>query len=145
MMSNCFRVHQRLPGLNQVINANRRNRYAGARLKRDIETAICWSIKKAVMLGECRKVTGPVRIRFTWYEKSRRRDLDNIFSAKKFILDAMQRMQIIAGYGQKYETAAEDIFVLSKNEGVYVEIMEADQPAAGLFSDHRGQTGQDPD
>lgn len=123
-MSNSFKVHQRLPGLNQVINANRRNRYAGARIKRHTDTAICWAIKQALLAGECRKVNRPVRIRFTWYEATKRRDLDNIFSAKKFILDAMQRMQVIAGDGQSQVTAMEDILVLSKDEGVYVEIFE---------------------
>ena len=73
-------------------------------------------------------VHGPVRIRFTWFEATRRRDLDNIYSAKKFVLDAMQKMWIIQGDGQKYVTGVEDIFVLTKSkndEGVLVEILEA--------------------
>ena len=123
-MTNSFRVHQKLPGLNQYTSVNRRNKYEGARLKKDTETAICWAIKRARVAGECRQVHGPVRIRFTWYEATRRRDLDNIFSAKKFVLDAMQRMWIIYGDGQKYVTGTEDIFVLDKDEGVYVEILE---------------------
>ena len=123
-MSNSFRVHQRLPGLNEYTNANRRNRFAGARLKRDTENAICWAIKRALLTGDCRKASGPVHIRFTWYEATRRRDIDNIASAKKFVLDAMQRMQIIEGDGQRYVSGVEDTIIINKCEGVYVEIFE---------------------
>ena len=35
-----LKIEQRLPGLNEVINANRRNKYLGAKLKRETEEII---------------------------------------------------------------------------------------------------------
>lgn len=121
---NSFKIHMRLPGLNDYINANRRSAYIGARMKKDTDTAICWSIRKAMQDGTCRKAAGPVRIRFTWHERNRKRDLDNIFSGKKFILDAMQRMDIIEGDGQKFVIGLQDDFVLDNVDYVEVEITE---------------------
>lgn len=122
---NCFQIHMRLPGLNELIESNRRGWHNGARLKSDTDTAICWSIRKAMQDGTCRKAAGPVRIHFTWHERNRKRDLDNIFSGKKFILDAMQRMDILEGDGQKYVTGLQDDFVLDNADYVEVEITES--------------------
>ena len=54
-----------------------------------------WCIKAARAAGICKPVKGPCKIEFIWYEHGKRRDLDNIYSAKKYILDAMQTAGII--------------------------------------------------
>lgn len=47
-----FTIHQRLPGLNEVIAANRTNKYAGAKLKKSTEEAICFEIIRAMRSGQ---------------------------------------------------------------------------------------------
>ena len=46
-----FCIEQRLPGLNELINANRTNKYRGAQLKKDTEQMISLYILNAVNNG----------------------------------------------------------------------------------------------
>lgn len=109
MQSQSFAIKQRLPGLNEYIHAVNINRYKGNALKRETQDAIGWAIKAAHL----EPVTEyPVTIFFEWHEKSKRRDLDNIASAKKFILDALQECGILEGDGQKQIAGFADGFVI---------------------------------
>ena len=104
-----FAIEQRLPGLNEYINALNINRYKGNALKREAQDAIGLAIKRARL----EPVTEyPVFVLFEWHEKTRRRDLDNIASAKKFILDALQECGILEGDGQKQIVGFSDRFVV---------------------------------
>lgn len=109
MKSQSFTVRFRLPGLNEYIHAVNINRYKGNALKRETQDAIGWAIK-AARLEPVTKY--PVTIFFEWHEKSKRRDLDNIASAKKFILDALQECGILEGDGQKQLAGFSDRFVI---------------------------------
>ena len=73
----------RLPGANEYIAACRRNRYAGGKLKAEYTQAV------ALYFRGLPPVTKPVKIRFIWHERTRRRDKDNVAFGKKFILDGM--------------------------------------------------------
>lgn len=99
---NHFIIPARLPGLNELISANRANRYKGAALKKETDTLICFSIRAAVRSGECWPVTLPAAVHLHFQERNRRRDLDNIFSGSKFILDAMKAEGIIRDDSQRY-------------------------------------------
>ena len=99
---NRFVIKARLPGLNEVIEANRYSRYKGASLKKETETLIRFSIRAAVRRGECWPVTLPAAVHLHFQERNRRRDLDNIFSGSKFILDAMKDEGIIRDDSQRY-------------------------------------------
>ena len=121
---NYFVITGRLPGLNEMIAKNRSGWASGAKLKEETDTRICWAIRRHMTSGICKKVTAPVRIRFEWHESNRRRDLDNIFSGKKFILDAMQRMGVLLGDDQKHVTGLRDEFILDKDNFVLVIIEE---------------------
>lgn len=106
--ANSFTIAARLPSLNDYINACRTHWTKGARLKQDTEELILWSIKAAKLAGLCRPVKGPCRIEFVWYEHGMRRDLDNIYSAKKYILDAMQTAGIIENDDRKHVVGLSD-------------------------------------
>lgn len=99
---NSFTVRGRLPSLNDYINACRSHWSKGAKLKTETEELIFWSIKAAWAAGLCRPVKGPCWIEFVWCEYGARRDLDNIYSAKKYILDAMQSAGIIENDDRKH-------------------------------------------
>jgi Holliday junction resolvase RusA-like endonuclease len=89
-------IPHRLPSLNEVIGANRGNKYAGAKLKKQTQTMIEHHIKLQD-IGKFEKV----RIDIDWYEPNKKRDFDNISSAKKFILDAMVSCGMIPNDGWK--------------------------------------------
>ena len=114
-----FFIDGRIKGLNAIINANRSNKYAGASLKKDITEALAWQIK-----GErLSRLDGLRHYRFTWYEPNRRRDPDNVASAIKFVLDAMQQAGIIENDGWKQVQSIHHEFIRSDSIiGVEVEV-----------------------
>ena len=96
-----FVIKQKLPSLNEVIGANRGNKYMGAGLKRQVQNDICSWIR----LAQMRDTLHPVdqcEVSIVWHEKTKRRDVDNIQSAQKFILDAMVKMGIVKDDSRRY-------------------------------------------
>lgn len=69
-----FVIKGPLPGLNELIEAERRNRYLGAQLKKKCETVVMHAARQ---LGNV-EFQEPVYMIYRWYEKDRRRDKDNI-------------------------------------------------------------------
>lgn len=119
---NRFIIPARLPGLNEVIHENRQGWYAGAALKKDTEALIRLAIRAAKGRGECWPVRGPCAVLFEWQERNRLRDLDNIFSGKKFILDAMRAEGLIKNDSQRYVRALSDVFDTGDTDQVTVII-----------------------
>lgn len=105
----------KLPSLNEYINKCRYNRFAGATMKKQIQSDIGWYIKKLPHYSK------PVKITFTWHEANNKRDLDNICYAKKFILDAMQECGVIDNDNRKCVVAFEDRFP-TPGKNYYVEV-----------------------
>lgn len=122
MEDNEFVIEGRLPSLNDYTNANRSHWSRGALLKRDVEELIMWQIRAARLAGKLHPVNEPARISFEWHESDKRRDLDNIFSAKKFILDAMQKAGIIVNDNRKYIRGLNDSIIDDKTDFVRVII-----------------------
>lgn len=122
---NTFTIKSKLPSLNEYVNVCRRNKYQAAQYKRDVEELIIWAIRQAVTAKALKPVKNPCVIHFSWHEATRKRDCDNIASAKKFILDALQKEKILQGDGQKYVTGFSDEFVHDKENFVVVTIKES--------------------
>lgn len=101
---NCFTIHAKLPSLNDVISRDRANRFAGATYKKDTEKVISRYIQLAMKTGELKPVSKPCTVRIDWYEKTRRRDVDNVQSAQKFILDALVNNGVLPDDSRKYVT-----------------------------------------
>ena len=114
-----FTIHSRLPSLNDVISENRANRYKGAKLKKDTESLIIAEIKKQ----KVQPVTEyPVEVFIRWVEPNRKRDVDNIQSSKKFILDAMVKAGVLVNDSQRYVAQVHDVVEVSDSAMVEVEI-----------------------
>lgn len=113
------------PGLNEHIKELSRNRYKGGSMKKTETEWVkytCQSLKIPPILHY------PVQVRFSWYIRNKKKDLDNITFAKKYILDGMVEAGVLKGDGQKYINFISDIkFVIGKKipdeYGVLVEIM----------------------
>ena len=108
----------RLPGLNEYINECRTNKFGAAAMKRETEDSIGWFIKRLPAFER------PVIVHFTWIEKDRKRDLDNIAFAKKFIFDALVKFGKLKGDGQKYVIGFTDHLEHGSATMVKIEIEE---------------------
>lgn len=84
-------IQGKLPNLNDYTRACRSNRYVGAKMKKDAEAKVTAALQDHIPSYN----EDTVRVDFRWYEANKRRDLDNICFAKKFILDALVSSKVI--------------------------------------------------
>lgn len=124
---NHFIIQSKLPSLNEYINVCRLNRFAGAKFKKETEKIIEESINKYLEKDCLHPVNEPVKVRFDWHEKTSRRDADNVASAKKYILDAMQTCGIIPNDNRKYVKGFYDDIIDDNENYVLVEIKKIDE------------------
>lgn len=113
----------RLDNLNDYITADRTNRYKGAAMKARNEALVKVAIKqqmRGIRIGE------PVFMEYRWYEKNRRRDLDNISSfGRKVIQDALVQTHVLQNDGWKeIEGFSDEFFVDADNPRIEVLIRE---------------------
>ena len=119
-----FVIDQRLPGMNELINANRSNKYLGAKLKKETEEQISYYIWNAMNNGKLKPIQKACWVRFQWCEKTKRRDVDNIQSSQKFVLDALQKAKIIPNDSQRYVQQIEHKIWHTDHDYVIVELVE---------------------
>lgn len=117
-----FTIKGTLPGLNELIEAERRNRFIGAKLKKQYEAVV---MRAARSLGNV-EFEEPVYMVYHWYEKDRRRDKDNICAfGRKVIQDALVKARFLRNDGWKNIAGFEDRFYVDKERPrVVVEILE---------------------
>ncbi len=65
-----------------------------------------------------------VTIHFHWTEENKRRDLDNVAFAKKFILDALVSLGKLENDNRKNVCGFTDTFGYGEHASVYLEIHE---------------------
>lgn len=94
-MKATFTIPIRLPGMNEIIDAARTNKFASAAMKKKA-TADC-----AALLGVTVPFNPPVAVEIEWFEPNSRRDVDNIMAGQKFILDALVGRGFLPNDGQK--------------------------------------------
>lgn len=109
-----------MPGLNEYINAERRNKFIAAHMKHK------WTGIVADLLEDYPKITKPVRLQFTWIEFNSRRDPDNIIFAKKFILDGMVEAGVLPKDTQEWIRGIREDWVVDKTSkgGVIITVTE---------------------
>lgn len=126
MSENYFVINTQLPSLNDYQNVCRYNRFAAAKFKKEYEEAIEWAILKGKNSGTLQHITAyPVELDIEWHEKDRRRDVDNIKSAAKFILDGMTKVGLIKDDSRKYIAQIHDTIVDDKKTFVIVRIKDS--------------------
>lgn len=108
----------RLPSLNQYINECRKNRFAGAKMKKTVDNDIAYYI------NQLPKYDRPIKIHFIWVEKNKRRDLDNVCFAKKFILDSMVKAGKLKDDNRNYVKGFRDDFKYDKESKIILEVEE---------------------
>ena len=122
-MQHTLIISGRLDNLNDYITACRTNQYKGAHLKAKNEHKVQAEIYE--QLGRLR-IRKPVRMRYRWYEKDRRRDLDNVSSfGRKVIQDALVQTHILQNDGWKEIAGFADDWAVDKaRPRVEIEIVE---------------------
>jgi len=115
-----FEIDMKLPSLNDYTRWCRSNKYLSANHKAKIEQQIGYCVLNMP------KWTKPIKIHFHWIEGNKKRDLDNICFAKKFILDAMVKYGKLKDDNRKYVTAFIDTFEYGKTTKVILEIEEVE-------------------
>lgn len=99
-------IEGRMPSLNDYVRAVNANRFKGNAMKQECTSLAAWAAKAARMPRFAR----PVTVRFTWVEGNRRRDIDNVAFAKKFVLDGLVQAGVIGNDTPQYVTGFEDRF-----------------------------------
>jgi hypothetical protein len=94
---NSFTIPMELTGLNEFINAERRNKFIGAKIKKDSSNIAMLCCKKLEL-----KQNTQYDLIINWYTKDKKKDSDNIFFSVKFILDGVIAAKKIEGDGYKY-------------------------------------------
>lgn len=117
-----LRIEGRLPSMNDVIKANRSNKFAGNTLKQKATNEVALAAKQQKL----KSFTKKINLEFIWYCKDRRRDKDNIMSAQKFIFDGLQKADVIKNDGWKEIGEIKHRFEIDKNEGVVVHMTEVE-------------------
>lgn len=113
-------IKGKLDNLNDYITACRSSRYAGAELKRKNEDAVLCAIYE--QLGRTR-IKKKIKMQYKWYEPNSRRDLDNISSfGRKVIQDALVNAKIITDDGWKNIIGFSDEFYVDK-ENPRIEVV----------------------
>jgi len=118
-------IDGRLPDLNDYIKECNRHRQNGAKLKKTTEQQIGVFIRKQLRNVAIEK---PVFVKFTWYEPNKKRDIDNVAAAKKFIFDALQYYGVLKGDGWAcVQGFTDEFFVDAINPRVEV-VLKTDLP-----------------
>ena len=122
-----FTIQGELPSMNEIIDACKRRRgnwsaYSAMKAQQTDR------IMAEMMIHHVHPpaVYRPVRIHFRWFNRTMRRDLDNIAAGKKFILDAMVRAALLKNDTQEHVLGFTDTFALDReNPRIEVETEEA--------------------
>lgn len=121
-----FVIKGRLNSLNEYINACRTNVHAGNHMKRTNQAVVRMALLKARGKAKTPKVTEyPCKVKITWYEPDRRRDVDNVTFGVKFILDELVNMGVIIDDSRKYVSEIHHEVLTDKHDPrIEVEIKE---------------------
>ena len=114
------KIPLKLPSLNDYVLACRSNKFLAAKMKKDTEYEI------GAYLQDIPHITKPVLINFHWIEGSKRRDIDNVAFAKKFILDALVKYGKLENDDNRYVAGFMDSFEYGRKFAVYVTIEEVE-------------------
>lgn len=123
-----FRIDAQLPSLNDYINKLKspKGKTLGAVFKAQTD-ALCMDYMLPVKVAARALCREPVLILFKWNEKSKRRDLDNVYSGKKYILDAMQKCGIIDNDNYTHIKGEYDTVIYGEKDFVTVKIFSLNE------------------
>lgn len=123
---NEFTINAKLPSLNEVIDQNRANRYKGAKFKAETEELIGCYIRIARAAGKLHPINVPCEIYIDFHEATKRRDVDNIQSSQKFILDALVKNGVLVNDNRQYVKQTHPNIIDDNSDFVVVRLEECE-------------------
>ena len=115
-----LKIQGTLANLNDYTKACRTNRFLGAEMKKKMESIVASHIFQQL---DGIRFEEPVVLSFRWFEPNRKRDLDNIAFAKKFVLDALVKEGILENDGWEWVKGfTDEFFVDRENPRIEVDI-----------------------
>lgn len=122
-MEHVLTIPGTLNNLNDYIDVERTNRYKAAKMKRENMDWVTVAIRRCM---NDVVIEAPVFMEYTWVEPNRRRDLDNVSSfGRKVIQDALVEFGVLENDGWKNIVGFSDKFEVDKdNPRIEVKIIE---------------------
>ena len=120
-MKHKFVIGHRLPSLNDYIDVCRFNKYQANTFKKNIDNLISYEILSQIKGLHIEK---QIYVHLHFVEENMKRDVDNVYSASKYILDALVKMKVLKNDNPKH---VKDIFYsheYAKESKVIVELEE---------------------
>jgi len=109
------------PSLNEYINAERRNRFIAAKIKKETTQRV-----KQACAQYARTIDYPVHVQCIWYTKNERKDPDNVAFAIKFLLDGIVEAGLLTNDTRKYVLTLTHFFHTDKhNPRVEVSLVQS--------------------
>ncbi len=118
-----FFIPGRLPGMNEIIDEARGNKFASAVQKTKYTKLIVDVVRLTFRNYGAYNLMDKVWISFTWVEKDKRRDPDNLVAGKKFIMDGLVRSGLLENDGWNQIAGFTDTWKVGE-PGVWVEVKE---------------------
>lgn len=116
-----YELRTKVPNLNDYISALSKNRYAGGKLKKQMQEEIMWLIKSQGL----KKVKGKVDVYLTFIEKDKKRDKDNVIaSGCKLIMDSLVNLEVIKDDSWQYINQYIPRVILGNEYKVIIELIE---------------------
>ena len=116
-----FTIRIKLPSLNDYVNACRQSPYIGAALKKRTDAQIAGEI----MAANIRRISDPCIVCMVFLETDKRRDVDNVESARKYILDALVGTGILLDDSPRYVVGAPSFTEYTTDQaGVVITLIE---------------------
>lgn len=98
------------PSLNEYINAERRNRFIAAKIKKETTLRV---VQDCAQTQE--HIDYPIHILCGWYTKNERKDPDNVAFAIKFLLDGIVTAGVLKNDTRKDILTISHFFFTDKN------------------------------
>lgn len=116
-----FLINHRLPSLNDYIDQCRFNKYTAATFKRGIDNLIIAEIYQQLKGVH---ITKPVIVHLHFVEENKKRDVDNVYSAAKYILDALVKRKVLENDNPKYVVDVKYTHEYAKKSYIVVTLQE---------------------
>ncbi len=118
-----FTYKGRLPGLNEIIDKARYNKFASAAQKLQFMNDVAYQIPFQECANRHKYFIDPVNVFIKWYEPNSKRDPDNIMAGQKFILDALVGKGVLPDDSQKYiRSISHEFYVDKENPHIDIEL-----------------------
>ena len=88
-----FEIGAKLPSLNDYLNKCKHSIGCARTFKQETDDIIGWELKRQNV--DKLRIAKPIKGYITYIEPQRNRDVDNVYSASKYIFDGLQKMNVI--------------------------------------------------